>query len=125
MAICGCPDDKHGAPIMGGSGLGESFPVTEDVAPDPAWQVYQFEREGIRYVQVNDSAGQVRAAVGRIEDTLWVLPIGSDANHVSTSAAQPTGTSSRLIYRSNDLEIVLYRIDNQDRWIIRQPDASQ
>ncbi len=125
IAKCGCPADGHGAPQLGGSGLGESFPVIADVAPDPSWQVYEFERDGVRYVQVNDSTGRVRAAVGRIEDTLWVLPIGSDADRVSiTEAALPSGYS-KLVYRSNDLEVVLVNSGNQDRWIVRQPAAGQ
>ncbi len=124
-AGCGCPADGHGAPQLGGFGLGESFPAIPDVAPDQAWQVYEFERDGVRYVQVNDSTGRVRAAVGRIEHTLWVLPIGSDADRVSiTEAVLPSGYS-KLIYRSNDLEVVLVRSSNQDRWIVRQPAASQ
>ena len=124
-AACGCPADGHGAPQLGGSGLGESFPETADLAPDPLWQVYEFERDGVRYLQVNDSAGLVRAAVGRIEDTLWVLPIGSDADRVSiTEAAIPSGYS-QLIYRSGQIEIVLYRSGDLDRWIVRQPNAAQ
>ena len=124
-ARCGCPADGHGAPQLGDSGLGESFPVIADGAPDPSWQVYEFERDGVRYVQVNDSIGRVRAAVGRIEDTLWVLPIGSDADRVSiTRTALPSGYS-QLIYRSNDLELVLVPSANQDRWIVRQPVAPQ
>lgn len=124
-AGCGCPADGHGAPQLGGSGLGESFPAIPDVAPDPSWQVYEFERDGIRYAQINDGIGRVRAAVGRIDGTLWVLPIGSDADRVSvTEAALPSGYS-KLIYRSNDLEVVLVRSGNQDRWIVRQPVAGQ
>ncbi len=124
-AQCGCPDDGHGAPIMGGAGLGESFPATIDLAPDPAWQVYEFARDGIRYVQINDKAGRVRAAVGRIEDTLWVLPIGSDADRVSLSTSPLSKAGGRPIYRSNEVEVVLYRGGNQDRWIIRQPDTAK
>jgi hypothetical protein len=128
-AGCGCPDDGHGTPIappvLGGTGLGEPFPVAIDVAPDPAWQVYEFARDGIRYVQVNDKTGRVRAAVGKIDGMFWVLPIGSDAEHVSvlSPTSQPTG--SRSIYRSRDVEVVLIRSGHQDRWIIRQPDATQ
>lgn len=127
-AACGCPDDGHGAPVLSpalsNAGLGEAFPLTVDVAPDPSWQVYEFSRDGIRYVQVNDKAGRVRAAVGRIEDTFWVLPIGSDVDRVSVST-KTRPKSSRLIYRSKDLEVVLYRSGSQDRWIIQQPDAAQ
>jgi hypothetical protein len=122
-AACGCPADIHGAPALGAAGLGESFPSTADVAPDPAWQVYEFLRDGIRYVQVNDKAGVVRAAVGRIDGTFWVLPIGSDVDRVSVSAQALRPAGSRLIYRSNEVQVVLYRSGNQDRWIIRQSDA--
>jgi hypothetical protein len=124
-AACGCPADIHGAPTLGGNGLGESFPPTADVAPDPAWQVYEFSRDGIRYVQINDSVGRVRAAIGRIEGTFWVLPIGSDVDRVSISGGIPSTANSRLIYRSNEVEVVLYRSANQDRWIVRQPGPAQ
>jgi hypothetical protein len=124
-AGCGCPADGHGAPIvppvMGGAGMGESFPPTVDVAPDAAWQVYEFSRDGIRYVQVNDKAGRVRAAVGRIDGMFWVLPIGGDVDRVSISPEISPAANSRLIYRSNEVEVVFYRSGNQDRWIIRQP----
>lgn len=127
-AACGCPDDGHGSPIavpvMGGAGLGESFPPTVDVAPDPTWQVYEFARDGIRYVQINDKTGRVRAAAGRIDSTFWVLPIGSDVERVSISAEASQIANSRLIYRSNEVEVLSYRSGNQDRWIIRQPDAA-
>ena len=124
-AACGCPADIHGAPsFVGGAGLGESFPPIADVAPDPAWQVYEFSRDGIRYVQINDSVGRVRAAVGRIDGTFWVLPIGSDVDRVSISGRIPSTANSRMIYRSNEVEVVLYRNGNQDRWIVRQPDSA-
>ena len=58
-AACGCPSDGHGNGKFSGSGLGESFPMSADLAADPAWQVYEFERDGVRYVQVNDKAGRV------------------------------------------------------------------
>ena len=127
-AACGCPSDGHGNGKFSGSGLGESFPMSADLAADPAWQVYEFERDGVRYVQVNDKAGRVRAAVGRIDGTFWVLPIGSDADRVSIGS-QPLGAKkgvkpmlrsnrSKSIYRSNDLEVVLHRNGNQDRWVI-------
>lgn len=124
-AACGCPADIHGAPALGKVGLGEAFPLTADIAPDPSWKVYEFSRDGIRYVQVNDKTGIVRAAVGRIEDTFWVLPIGSDVDRVSTSEQASPTAGRQLIYRSNDVEVVLYRSGSQDRWIIRQPDSSQ
>lgn len=127
VAQCGCPSDGHGTPMLGGSGLGESFPVAPDMAADPAWQVYEFERDGVRYTQINDHSGRVRVAVGRIANTFWVLPIGSDADRASTASTKTmTGGSGKTIYRSNEVEIVLHRsAGNQDRWTIRQPDLSR
>ncbi|MCW1777265.1 hypothetical protein NB693_23345 [Pantoea ananatis] len=34
-------------------------------------------RDGVTYLQINDATGVVRAAVGRINETLWVLPMGT------------------------------------------------
>lgn len=119
-----CPDGGGGAPRKA-SGLGESFPVAADVAADPAWQVYEFERDGVRYVQVNDQSGLVRAAAGRIGGTFWVLPIGSDADRVRVPGQLLPNIQGRTLYRSNDVEVVLYRTSNGDRWMIRTPDASQ
>lgn len=117
-----CPDGGNGTPVTK-SGLGESFPVATDLAVDPAWQVYEFERSGIRYVQVNDRYGVVRAAAGRIGDTVWVLPIGTDADRVmTTEQPAPTGTVKTL-YRSEDIEVVLYRTTSGDRWVIQSLDA--
>jgi hypothetical protein len=130
-AKCGCPADGHGAPtlpitpIAGTAGLGDAFPATVDVAPDPAWQVYEFARDGVRYVQVNDKAGRVRAAVGRIDDTFWVLPIGADVDRVSIAPAVLSARTGTVVYRSKDLEVVLVRSGSQDRWLIRQPGGTQ
>jgi hypothetical protein len=107
--------------------------MSVDLAADPAWQVYEFERDGVRYVQVNDKTGRVRAAVGRIDNTLWVLPIGSDADRVSIGSqvlvkgVQPIlrSTRSKSIYRSQDLEIVLQRSGNQVRWVIGLPGSAR
>ena len=124
LANACCPDGGGGAPITT-SGLGESFPVAADVAADPAWQVYEFERDGVRYIQVNDQSGAVRAAVGSIGNTFWVLPIGSDADRVRIPGQPLPNMQGRTLYRSNQVEVVLYRSGDGDRWAIRTPDASQ
>lgn len=122
-AAC-CPGEGHGAP-KAASGLGESNPVADDLSADPAWQVYEFERGGIQYVQVNDQYGVVRAAVGRIEDTYWVLPVGKDAERVSIPGdASPVGMS-KILYRSEDVEVLLLQVGEETRWVIRSPVMSQ
>ena len=122
-AQCGCPSDKNGAPApkAPSGGLGLPFPAAPDMAPDPAWQVYEFERDGIRYLQVNDRQGIVRAVVGHIDSTFWVLPIGSDADRVAVAGdAAPAGIPATL-YRSADLQVILYKNGSEDRWLVRKP----
>jgi hypothetical protein len=117
-AKCGCPGDGNW--IQSASrGLGESFPAATDLAADPAWQVYEFQRDGVRYVQVNDAGGTVRAAVGRIGGTAWVMPIGIDADRVAVPGdAAPAGVPS-VLYRGADVEVVRYQDGSQTRWLIR------
>ncbi len=119
-AQCGCAGDGHGAP-KAATGLGQEFPQAPDLSADAAWQVYEFERDGIRYVQVNDRSGAVRAAAGRIGETFWAMPIGSDADRVAVQGdAAPMGTP-QLLFRSSDVEVVLYRDGTRQRWLIRAP----
>jgi hypothetical protein len=119
-AKCGCPGDGHGTPTAD-SGLGQEFPAAQDLAADAAWQVYEFERDGIRYTQINDQFGNVRAAIGRIEDTFWTMPIGIDADRVVTDGASvPAGVPS-VLFRSDEVEVVLYQNGLQQNWVVRSP----
>lgn len=106
------------------SGLGQSAPPATDLADDPEWQVYEFERGGIRYTQINDSAGRVRAAIGRIDDVFWVMPIGGDADRVSLDALPALVGERKVLYRTNEVEVVLNRTATGDYWEVRQPDAA-
>ena len=123
-AKCGCPADGHWNPAAS-SGLGESSPDAVDLAADQAWQVYEFQRDGVRYVQVNDSAGTVRAAAGRIGGTAWVMPIGADADRVAVPGdTMPTGVPS-VLYRGPDVEVVRYQDGSVTRWLIRPLGAAE
>lgn len=106
------------------SGLGQATPAAVDLASDPAWRVYEFERDGIRYLQINDTASSARAAIGQIGATAWVLPIGRDADRVSIQTDAQSPITGRTVYRDNKIEVVHYRQSNQDRWIIRPMDSS-
>lgn len=124
-AAC-CPSDGNGSQIQR-MGLGEQHPAAPDLAPDSAWNVYQFERDGIRYVQINDRDGHVRAAVGRIEDLLWVLPVGSDADRVSTPgnpAPEKATSIGQVIFRSSDLVLRRYESANGDAWSFTLPEVN-
>ena len=118
-----CPNTGGGAP-KAANGLGQSFPQATDLAADPDWQIYEFERGGVRYLQINDAAGRVRAAVGHIGDVFWVMPIGGDADRVAVDALPIDARQRKVLYRTSDAEVVLKRTDAGDYWEVRQPDDS-
>lgn len=122
-AKCGCPSDGRDKPSAV-TGLGESLPKTSDLSSDPQWQVYEFERDGIRYLQINDGANTARAAIGQIGATAWVLPIGRDADHVAIQAGASAAVAGRVVYRDETVEVIYYRQLRQDRWIIRPTESS-
>ncbi|WP_233842103.1 hypothetical protein [Dyella sp. 2HG41-7] len=70
----------HASPA---SGLGQSWPNAPDVSTSTRWHVYRFERDGIRYIQVNDLQGTVRAAVAETQGVAFALPVGVDAQNVA------------------------------------------
>lgn len=117
-----CPSDGHTAP-KAATGLGASHPPSVDLVSDPQWQVYEFERDGIRYLQINDASGQVHAAVGRIADTFWVMPIGNDADRVSVSDNALLPGRQRVLYRGRDVEVVLFEGNERPRWEIHAPSS--
>jgi len=121
LAQC-CPGGG-GAP-KAASGLGQPFPSATDLAADPQWQVYEFERGGIRYTQINDSTGNVRAAVGRVDEVFWVMPIGGDADRVSVDALPVVSGQRKVLYSTNEVEVILHRTATGDYWEVRQPEAT-
>jgi hypothetical protein len=66
------------------TGLGQAWPNAEDVSASPSWHVYVFVMNGIKYVQVNDSNGNVMGAIGTAGGQFITLPIGEYAQYVST-----------------------------------------
>ena len=76
------------------TGLGQAWPNAADVSANPNWHVYVFVLNGIRYIQVNDLNGTVHAAVGTANGTSIVLPVGVDAQNVSTPAQSSTTSSA-------------------------------
>jgi hypothetical protein len=117
-----CCPGGGGAPKPA-SGLGESQPLALDLAIDPEWQLYEFERGGIRYTQVNDSSGKVRAAVGRVDGVLWVMPIGQDADRVSVDAPPAVLGQRKVLYRTHEIEVILHRTVTGDYWEARRPES--
>jgi hypothetical protein len=92
MAL-GVVSGAHAQTASASSGLGQAWPNAADVSANPNWHVYVFQLNGIKYVQVNDLNGAVHAAVGTVGGTAFVLPIGVDAQNVTTT---PTTSSSAV-----------------------------
>ncbi|WP_266158368.1 hypothetical protein [Dyella silvatica] len=71
-----------------------------------------FERDGVRYIQVNDLNGAVRGAFAVAGGQFLTLPIGSDAPLVSTpqqprrAAAAPSTAPSQTIYQDNAVKVM-------------------
>jgi len=89
---------QKGAPT---SGLGQSWPNATDVSASPRWHVYVFERDGIRYVQINDLGGKVRAAFARSSGSFLALPVGVDASRLATPQEPLTATTQagEIVYQ--------------------------
>lgn len=116
-----CPSDGNNPQKLASVGLGESFPTADAAAADATWAVYEFQRDGIRYVQANDRSGAVRAAVGRIGDTFWVLPIGVDADRVSVpgnAVAIPAYTSAKRVFGTDAIDVWVYQTTSGDWWAV-------
>ncbi|KIQ23755.1 hypothetical protein [Xanthomonas campestris] len=111
-----CPGDGT-VSTMAATGLGESAPKATNLAVDPTWRIYEFEREGMLYLQINDATGVVRGAVGRAGEILWVLPMGKDVGRmVVTSLTVPT--NAQLIYRTPRFTVHLVSEAAGDRWVV-------
>ncbi|HEU4669943.1 MAG TPA: hypothetical protein VFR91_04520 [Dyella sp.] len=87
------------------SGLGQSWPNATDVSANPHWHVYVFEKDGIRYVQVNDLNGGVHGAIATAGGQVLVLPIGRDSQNVSTATATSGTTSTQTVYSDSQVTI--------------------
>lgn len=87
-----CPSGGSGSPsAIKSIGLGESAPAASNQSMDPEWRVYEFAKDGIRYLQINDSVGTVRAGIGSVSGLAWVMPMGVDAGRVVVRARSTEG----------------------------------
>jgi hypothetical protein len=93
---------------QGATGLGQAWPNAQDVSSSPRWHVYVFERDGIRYVQLNDLNGNVRAAFATQGGSFLVLPIGTDASRVATPQdpqPAPENKKGEIVYHDGDVQL--------------------
>ncbi len=94
----------------GTTGLGQSWPNASDVSASTHWHVYLFERDGIRYVQINDLGGKVRAAFAASSGGFLGLPIGVDASRVATPQQPlpaPANTVGEIVYQDALVKVLV------------------
>ncbi len=93
-------------------GLGQAWPNATDVSSSPHWHVYLFTRNGVRFVQVNDTNGNVRGAFATAGGQFMVLPMGRDAQRIATpqqnadtTAPVDPGGYQETIYKDDSVTV--------------------
>lgn len=77
------------------AGLGSAWPTdATDVSLAPGYHVYTWTNSGVKYIQVNDYAGNVLVAVATANGAFLPLPMGRSANNLQTPQAGTTSTTS-------------------------------
>jgi hypothetical protein len=95
------------------TGLGQAWPNAQDVSASTHWHVYTFSNNGVQYFQVNDLYGNLRVAFANVNGQFLVLPMGRDAQRLSTpqQTASTSGTAVPLtsytetVYRGSDVQV--------------------
>lgn len=122
-----CVSEPHGSYIAA-KGLGESAPLALDVSEAAGWHAFEFKRDGVWYIQVNDRKDQVRAIIGNIDTVFWTLPGGVDADRVSLPGRLleiPAGAGREVVYRKPGLWLVAYSTARGVIWSIESPDGTR
>ncbi|MFC5741154.1 hypothetical protein [Dyella tabacisoli] len=105
------------------SDLGNTNPQAADVSVSPNWHVYVFHRDGIKYVQINDQQDQVRAAFATRNGLYLVLPIGSDAQQVSTPqqplAFNGAAALGETVYLDSSVKVVMAPQSGGVQWQVQ------
>ncbi|MHA6203650.1 hypothetical protein ACXU4B_04395 [Dyella soli] len=92
------------------TGLGQAWPSATDVSASPRWHVYVFQRDGIRYIQINDLGGTVRAAFATSGGAFLVLPVGVDATRLATPQQPqpaPASTTGDVVYQDAAVKVLV------------------
>ncbi|WP_333676788.1 hypothetical protein [Dyella sp.] len=82
--------------------LGSNLPARPDVSASPQFHVYQWLRNGVTYIQVNDINNNVDFAVATGGGEVLVLPIGHPE---LVNVAQSASASGQSIYASTAVTI--------------------
>lgn len=89
------------------TGLGQQWPNATDVSASQDFHVYVFVRDGINYIQVNDSNGTVRAAYATAADVVLPLPVGVDAQNATVAAEGSDSSSAETVYSDDTTKVTV------------------
>ncbi|MFC4526981.1 hypothetical protein ISN76_09785 [Dyella halodurans] len=90
------------------TGLGQSWPNATDVSASPRWHVYVFQRQGVRYIQVNDLNGKVHTAFAAAAGNFLGLPVGVDAAGLATPQEPlpvPASKKGEIVYQDAAVKV--------------------
>lgn len=121
-----CLGEPHGT-AKALTGIGQA-PLSADVSQSATWSAYELERDGIQYLQVNDSSGNVRVIIGNIGETFWTLPAGNTSDRVSLpqqTLSIPAGAKRTEVYRRPGVVLAAYEVDGGITWSIEAPDGTR
>lgn len=87
------------------TGLGQSWPNAPDASASPRFHAYRFEKQGVHYLQINGSDGNVRGAIAIIDGEPLDLPMGVDAAHWVVATDPVTATTGEMIYHDDTVTV--------------------
>jgi hypothetical protein len=91
------------------SGLGSSWPTdAPDVSRMPGFHAYAWVKAGVKYVQINDAAGNVLVALATSDGDFLALPMGRSARHLQTpqDGSTPTNPDSGVtVYQDDTVQV--------------------
>jgi hypothetical protein len=89
------------------TGLGSSWPTdATDMSRAPGYHVYTWTNSGVKYIQVNDYAGNVLVAVATANGVFLPLPMGSSAKNLQAGSSSTTpATGGVTVYQDNSVQV--------------------
>ncbi|HEX7816193.1 hypothetical protein [Dyella sp.] len=94
------------------SGLGQAWPNAQDVSSSTRFHVYVFVKDGVRFIQVNDTAGNVRAAIATAGNQLMNLPIGTASQVIIDSTSAQPSSAGEPVYQDVGVQISAQALSN-------------
>lgn len=122
IGLCGM---AQAATPVASSGLGQAWPQVPNASVAPGWRAYAFVSNGVKYIQINDNGGTIHAAVAASNGQFLVLPMGVDAQRVSTPQQPLKAASSAptvTVYSDSTVKITgTAQADGTTLWTASSP----